>query len=176
MKRPFNIKKRWVHFCIHSNQYAIVVSISKQKLYLIKGKRIIKRYPVSTSKYGIGNKQGSYKTPLGLHRIVGKIGKNARIGEVFKSRRRTKKIAKFNRERVKQDLITTRILRLKGLEKGINKGEDIDSYKRCIYIHGTPQENLIGKPASHGCVRMKNRDIIELFNLLKRGTLVYIHK
>jgi hypothetical protein len=174
MKRNADIKKRWVHFGMHSNRDAILVSISKQKLYLIKDKKTIKTYPVSTSKYGIGNKDMSYKTPLGLHRIVSKIGKNAKFCDVFKSRRRIKKIAKLNIRDIDQDLITTRILRLQGLERGINHGKGIDTYERCIYIHGTPQENLIGKPASHGCIRMKNRDIIELFNLVKIKTPVLI--
>lgn len=72
------------------------------------------------------------------------------------------------------DLITTRILRLRGLEKGINKGEGVDSHKRYIYIHGTPQEWLIGKPASHGCIRMLNKDVIRLFNIVPSGTVVSI--
>ena len=74
------------------------------------------------------------------------------------------------------DLITTRILRLEGLEPGINKGKGIDSFKRCIYIHGTPEEWLIGRPASHGCIRMKNGDVIGLFDLVKRDTLVKIER
>jgi hypothetical protein len=111
-----------------------------------------------------------------VHRIVSKLGRNAKIGEIFKSRRRTKKIAKFNRKRIKKDLITTRILKLEGLEKGVNRGKGIDSYKRDIYIHGTAEEHLVGKPASHGCIRMKNKDTIELFNLIPRGTLVNIKK
>lgn len=74
----------------------------------------------------------------------------------------------------KEDLVTTRIMWLKGLEAGINKGKGIDSYNRRIYIHGTPEEGLIGRPASYGCIRMKNKDVIELFNLLKEGTLVEI--
>lgn len=173
MKRMFNIRKLREQFGLEADKYAIVVSISKQSLHLIKGKKIIRRYPVSTSKYGLGNKDGSNKTPLGMHCISNKIGKNAEIGSIFKSCRNTRKIAKIGADSDK-DLITTRILRLRGLEKGINKGKGIDSYKRCIYIHGTAEEHLIGKPASHGCIRMKNRDVIELFDLVTRGTLVKI--
>lgn len=150
----------------------IKVKISEQKLYLISDGKLIKDYPVSTSKYGIGNKVSSNKTPLGLHRIVSKIGKNAHLGTIFKRRRTTGKIARVNKG--SGDLITTRILRLEGLQRGINKGKDIDSFRRCIYIHGTPEEKLIGKPVSHGCIRMKNIDIIKLFSLVKRGTLVEI--
>jgi hypothetical protein len=155
--------------------YRIIVSVSKQKLTLYKGARIIKQYPVSTSKYGIGNKDGSFKTPLGKHVICSKIGRHARLGAIFRNRRNIKKIAKIGEDREK-DLIITRILRLLGLEKGKNKGKGIDTYKRCIYIHGTAEEHLIGKQASHGCIRMKNRDIAELFDLVPRGTRVDISK
>jgi len=155
----------------------VVIQISRQRLSLFKNNRFIKSYPVSTSKYGIGNQFGSNKTPLGLHRIISKIGRNAPSGAIFKKRRNTSKIFKVYKKKEKAvDLITTRILRLEGLEPGINKGEGIDSFKRCIYIHGTPDEGLIGKPASHGCIRMKNRDIVGLFDLVKRDTLVKIER
>ncbi len=169
----FRLKKLRARFGLEPDKYAVVVSISKQRLYVIKGKKVIKQYPVSTSKYGIGNKDGSYKTPLGKHVICSKIGRHARFGTIFQNRRNTKRIAKIGDDR-NQDLITTRILRLQGLEKGKNKGKRIDTYERCIYIHGTAEEHLIGKPASHGCIRMKNRDIAELFNEVPRGTLVDI--
>lgn len=152
---------------------SITVRISQQKLYFLSGGKPIKTYLISTSKYGVGNKDGSNKTPLGLHHIAGKFGRNARLGTIFKRRRDTGKIAKRGTD---GDLITTRILRLEGLQKGINKGEGIDSFQRCIYIHGTPEEHLIGKPASHGCIRMKNSDIINLFGLIKRGVTVRIVK
>lgn len=152
----------------------IKVKISEQKLYLASGNKLIKDYSISTSKYGIGNKIGSNKTPLGLHRIASKIGRKARFGAIFKRRRNTGKIARINKGT--GDFITTRILRLKGLQRGINKGKDIDSFRRCIYIHGTPEEKLIGKPASHGCIRMNNSDIIKLCSLVKRGMLVEIRK
>ena len=142
-------------------------------LYVNAGDKIKKSYEVSTSKYGVGNKMGSNKTPLGLHRIAGKFGRNARLGAIFKKRRLTGKLVKLG---AGGDLITTRILRLEGLDKGINKGKGIDSFQRCIYIHGTPEEKLIGKPVSHGCIRMRNRDIVELFSLVKRNTLVEIIK
>ncbi|MBU0503678.1 MAG: L,D-transpeptidase [Candidatus Omnitrophota bacterium] len=151
----------------------IIVRISQQKLYLFSRGQVIKTYPISTSKYGIGNKSGSNKTPIGLHQIVSKIGRDASLGSIFKRRRNTGKRASL---RGGGDLITTRILRLAGFEKGINKGKGIDSFARCIYIHGTPGEDLIGTPASHGCIRMKNRDIIELFDLVKNGIIVKIAK
>ncbi len=163
-------------FGLKACDQAIVISISQQRLYLIKGEKIIKSYLVSTSKHGVGNREGSYKTPLGMHSIVSKIGGTARCGEVLKSRRRTGRIAKAKGKDVEKDVITTRILRLRGLEPGTNIGKGVDSFKRYIYIHGTPAEYLIGKPASNGCIRMRNRDIIELFRLVKRGTVVGINK
>ncbi|MDD4202203.1 MAG: L,D-transpeptidase [Candidatus Omnitrophica bacterium] len=152
----------------------VTVNISKQKLLLYSDKKRIKEYKVSTSKVGIGNKYGTNKTPLGKHIISNKIGRVAKCGAIFKKRRNTGRIAKINKDT--GDLITSRILRLKGLEKGVNKGKNIDTFKRCVYIHGTPEERLIGKPASHGCIRMKNRDIIDLFKRVKKGVMVNIKK
>jgi len=143
-------------------------------LFLKDKDSVLSSYPISTSKYGIGNNSGSNKTPLGRHRIVSKLGRNAPLGAIFKRRRNIGKIAKTCKNGT--DLITTRILRLEGLEKGLNRGKGVDSFQRCIYIHGTPEENIIGKPASHGCIRMKNRDIIKLFDSVKRNTLVAINK
>jgi len=156
----------------------IEVSISKQVLYLhcyYDDRQESKTYPVSTSKYGIGNEAGSNKTPLGMHRIEEKFGDGAPKGMVFKGRVSTGKITEMNVQGV-GDLITTRILWLKGLEPGINSGPGIDSYRRYIYIHGTVAENQIGQPASHGCVRMYNDDVIELFDLVAKGTTVLIEK
>lgn len=156
----------------------IIVKISQQKLYLFEKERILKVYPVSSSRFGIGNESGSYKTPLGLHKISNKIGRNASMGTIFLKRRNTGKVAIIRKREVNhpQDLITTRILRLEGLEIGVNRGAGIDSFQRCIYIHGTQNEGLIGKPVSHGCIRMKNKDVAELFSLVKRNTLVNIKK
>ncbi len=158
----------------------IVVDISEQKLFLYQGEQaiednLIKSYSISTSKYGIGNQAGSNKTPLGLHQIQEKIGENAPLGMIFKARQNTGQIAKMNQEGA-GDLVTTRIMWLKGLEPGKNAGLGIDSYQRYIYIHGTPEENKIGKPASHGCVRMYNADVIDLFNWVNEGTVVDIRK
>lgn len=150
----------------------IQISIAKQKLFLFQKNALTKAYPISTSKYGVGNKVGSNKTPLGKHQIIGKFGRNARIGEIFKRRKRIGIMARSLQGQA--DLITTRILRLDGLEKGLNKGRGIDSFHRYIYIHGTPEENRIGKPASHGCIRMKNKDVAELFRMVKRGDSVII--
>ena len=154
----------------------LFVSIENQKMYRIQSKNIIETYDISTSKYGIGNQMGSNKTPTGLHKINSKYGHktpvNGRmIGRVFYGQ-----IAKIFSDTTtsKTDDITSRILWLEGLENGINKGDNIDSYKRYIYIHGTSEEGRIGMPSSHGCVRMKNKDVIDLFNEVAIGTFVLI--
>lgn len=173
-----SLKKLQVQFGLKPGQFVILVSVSKQKLYLIKGEKLVKVYVISTSKYGIGNEEGSNKTPLGTHRICEKIGKNAKIGTIFKTGINTRRIAKIYTDStdLEEDLITTRIMWLEGLEAGINKGKGIDSYKRHIYIHGTSEEGLIGQPASHGCIRMRNKDVIEIFDLVSKGTLVEIQE
>ena len=163
----------------------IIVDIFTQKLFLYQSCKLLANrlvennsigsYPISTSKYGIGNQAHSNKTPLGLHRIEEKIGANAPLGTIFKARQNTGKIAEINQADA-GDLVTTRIMWLKGLEPNKNQGAGIDSYQRYIYIHGTVEENKIGQPASHGCIRMNNRDVIKLFDQVKQGTLVDIRE
>ncbi len=154
----------------------IIISISEQKLFLIKNSKPTINYPISSAKAGTGNLVESFKTPLGVHQIAEKIGDGAKSGSIFKARINTLKIAKIlttnNRSNV--DNITSRILRLRGLEDGINKGENIDSYERYIYIHGTDEEGLLGTSVSHGCIRMANQAVIDLFEHVKTGTLVTI--
>ena len=152
----------------------IKISLAKQELYFFQNNEKIFIFPVSTSKYGVGNKEGSFKTPLGIHRISEKIGDGAEICTIFENKKKTDKIAVINNTNNSKDLITTRIIILEGLEPGINKGKGIDSKVRNIWIHGTQEEKSIGKPASHGCIRMKNNDIIELFDLVDIDTLVKI--
>lgn len=161
-----------------ANEFIITINTSRQELFVFEGREIIRIYPVSTSRYGVGNQRNSDKTPLGTHFIVAKIGKEAKIGTIFEHRKNTGQIAEIYTDttHIKEDLITTRILWLKGIVLGLNEGGEVDSYARCIYIHGTPEEGLIGTPASKGCIRMKNRDIFELFNLVPEGTLVGIHE
>lgn len=156
----------------------LVVYPAVQKMYLMKGKEILKNWTISSSKYGIGCKKGSNKTPYGIHKIKNKIGKGAPLGTIFKSRINTGKKAIIYKDSVdtKEDYVTTRIMWLEGMEKGINKGADVDSYKRYIYIHGTPEEGLLGIPSSHGCIRMRNDEIIHLFDTVDLGTIVYIIK
>ncbi len=139
---------------------------------------MLEAYPVSTSKYGIGNESGSNKTPVGFHRIEDKLGDNEPSGMQFRWKKPTGKVLEIYTDStdVEDDWVTTRIMHLKGLEEGINTGNNIDSYERHIYIHGTQEEGLVGSPASHGCIRMKNQDVIELYNLVNEGDIVYILK
>lgn len=157
-------------------QIYAVVAIAAQRLYLMQDGRLLKAYPVSTSAFGPGALEGSNQTPLGLHQVKEKFGDNEPQGMVFKARKPTGRVAEIISEPkdIPQDDVTTRILWLDGMEPGVNQGGKVDSYKRYIYIHGTPEEGLIGRPASHGCVRMLNADVVDVFARLPEGTLVYI--
>ena len=150
----------------------LLVDLQNQRLSVINNSSIARSYLVSTSKFGIGNKENSLMTPRGLHRIKEKYGHNAPIGRVFRDRIDTKEDWPIGMPG--DNLILTRILRLEGLEPGINKGQGIDTFDRYIYIHGTNNESAIGTHASHGCVCMKNTDIVELFDMVSEGTLVFI--
>ncbi|HYA87415.1 MAG TPA: L,D-transpeptidase family protein [Nitrospirota bacterium] len=159
-------------FLNDSNEPFLVVSIEMQTLFVCNNDTIVERYEISTSRFGNGNRENSLKTPLGVHRIRGKFGAGAPAGRIFIDREDTGD--DWDHGLNGDNLILTRILRLEGLEEGINKGAGVDSYERYIYIHGTGREDLIGTPLSHGCVCMRNLDIIRLFETVKEGTVVYI--
>lgn len=144
----------------------IRVSISSQRLDLIDGENVVRSFPVSTSAFGIGTEPGSFKTPPGRFCIAEKIGENAPTGMIFKSRVPTGEIGGENDP---ADLVQTRILWLHGLE-----AHNANTRDRYIYIHGTNHESAIGSPASHGCVRMRNADVAELYDLVGAGTEVVI--
>ena len=154
----------------------IEVDISEQRLYLIENSLIKASYPISTSKYGEGSIENSFKTPLGEHSIKEMIGEEAEINTIFTSRINTKRSATIidQFKDTDNDYVTSRIMWLDGEEDGLNKGGNVDSFRRYIYIHGTHEEGLIGTKASHGCIRMFNYDVIELFNLVNIGTKVLI--
>ena len=154
----------------------IEVDISEQRLYLIENSLIKASYPISTSKYGEGSIENSFKTPLGKHSIKEMIGEEAEINTIFTSRINTKRSATIidQFEDTDNDYVTSRIMWLDGEEDGLNKGGNVDSFRRYIYIHGTHEEGLIGTKASHGCIRMFNYDVIELFKLVNIGTKVLI--
>jgi len=145
------------------------ISVPDQRLYLFQGDQVVSSYRVSTSQFGLGDARGSYTTPLGLLEVSAKIGQGAQPGTVFKGCRKTGEVCKVNARG--RDPIVTRILRLRGLEK-----HNSSASSRGIYIHGTPEERKIGRRASYGCVRMKSRDVIELFDAISVGTKVEITK
>ena len=149
-----------------SAQATIHISVRAQELTLKRGRKKLATYPISTSRFGLGSEEGSMKTPTGRFRIEEKIGDGMPLGTVFKSRRPVKTTKKLLRE---EDLIMTRILWLNGRD-----ARNANTHDRFIYIHGTNHEEKIGEPASHGCIRMRNADLLELFELVKQGTPVVI--
>jgi lipoprotein-anchoring transpeptidase ErfK/SrfK len=155
----------------------LVVRTDEQRLYVWEAGRVTDVFPVSTAARGVGNREGSLQTPPGLHRVAQRIGDAAPAGTVFRGRVATGEIAPILTDAAAvspTDRITSRILWLEGLEPGINRGGDVDSLSRYIYIHGTDEEGRIGTPASHGCIRMRNQDVISLFARVPLHTLVVI--
>jgi L,D-transpeptidase-like protein len=154
----------------------VYVSVKKQMLYHIKNNEVVAEYPVSTAKNGVGNTKGSEKTPSGLHSISEKYGDNIPLGGILASRTYNGNIASIEEKPIStgSDDVTTRILWLNGEEPGLNSGGHTDSKERLIYIHGTPEEGLIGTPSSHGCIRMKNADVVELYKNISVGIYVII--
>jgi len=152
------------------------VSLAAQALTLARGNHVEKTYAVSTSKHGAGEFNGSFKTPRGRHVVRAKIGAGAPLNAVFRGRRLTGEIyspelAKANPGR---DWILTRILWLSGTEIGRNRLGPVDTMRRYIYIHGTPDTEPLGVPGSIGCIRMANADLVELFDIVPVGAVVNI--
>ncbi len=159
----------------HLEPLRIEINLNQQMLYLLDASnKIVNQYLVSTAANGFGEQKGSYKTPRGKHYVRAKIGENAPRGAVFVARRMTGEIC--TREawdaNPTRDWILTRILWLCGTEKGKNRGGDVDTFRRYIYIHGTPDHIELGKPGSRGCIRMNNDDLIQLFKSIKTGCTV----
>lgn len=155
------------------DQADVLINLKDQTLSLPK---LNKFYVVSTGKNGIGEQENSGKTPRGWHRIAEKFGANEPKNAVFKARQWTGEVydAELAAKYAERDWILSRILWLSGLEAGFNQGEGCDTYQRYIYIHGTPDTEPMGIPMSHGCIRMRNDDVVELFNLLPIDAKVYI--
>src|SRR6476469_1928802 len=145
----------------------VIVSVRDQKLMLLDTGGNAAVYPVSTSKFGLGDHWGSMATPLGTLQVAQKIGDHAPVGAVFHNRRYTGEILQPNAPG--RDPVITRIIWLRGLE-----AQNAHAFGRCIYIHGTPEERYIGRPASYGCIRMKSRDVTALYNSLPVGALIQI--
>ena len=145
----------------------LVISVRDQKLMVLQNGGKVATYPVSTSMFGLGDYWGRMTTPLGYFAVAQKIGDHAPIGAVFHSRRFTGEILTPNAPG--RDPVITRIIWLRGLE-----AQNAHAFQRCIYIHGTPQEKTIGRPASFGCIRMKSSDITTLYDQLSLGAIVQI--
>lgn len=155
----------------------IEISISDQQLKVIDDHgKTLAGYAVSTALKGAGEEKNSYCTPRGKHIVRAKIGEDAPINSVFRGRRQTGEIwtPELASQQPGRDWILTRILWLSGCEPGFNRLGNVDTMQRYIYIHGTPDNEPMGKPGSHGCVRMRNQDVIELFDLVPVGTSVII--
>ncbi|MCX6974919.1 MAG: L,D-transpeptidase [Verrucomicrobia bacterium] len=148
-------------------QQKILISAADQKMAIYRDGVPIRTFRVSTSKFGLGDRPGSYATPLGLLRVKKKIGDNVKEGTVFKGREPTREVLSVDAPG--RDPIVTRILWLEGLEDA-NK----NAFKRYIYIHGTPEERNIGRPVSYGCIRMRSHDIVELFDDTELNTRIFI--
>ncbi len=151
----------------NESQSRVIISVRDQKLMLMENGARLATYPVSTSKFGVGDNWGRMTTPLGFLQVVEKIGDHAPVGAVFRNRRFTGEIIKPNAPG--RDPVITRIMWLRGLQ-----ASNAHAFRRCIYIHGTPEEKLIGRPASYGCIRMRSQDITALYAQVPIGTLVEI--
>ena len=149
------------------SDHRILVSVADQRLALYHKERLLGRYPISTSRFGLGDRPGSRATPLGRMEVAKMIGDGAPLGAVFRSRRRTGEV--LRPDAPGRDPIVTRIIWLKGLEP-----QNRHAFARCIYIHGTPEERNVGHPASFGCVRMRSLDVLTVFNAIGVGATVDI--
>jgi len=150
-------------------QVNMIISTADQRMAVFHGSTLVAQYPVSTSKYGLGDRTQSYETPLGIFSVVSRIGEGAPLGAVFKSRHMTGEVISPNAPG--RDAIVTRILQLRGLTGG-----GANALDRGIYIHGTPAESQLGHPASYGCIRMRSRDIVRVFDETSVGTKIAIIK
>lgn len=145
----------------------VAITLRDQKLTYFQNGKPVMEYPISSSKFGISTKNGSHCTPLGVHAVSAKVGAGQPVGMVFKGGRPTGEIVDVDCK--DRDPIVTRVVKLSGLEK-----RNRNSLKRGIFLHGTPEERYIGTPASYGCIRMKNEDIVQLYPYLNKGTTVVI--
>jgi hypothetical protein len=172
------VEKQCLNLGIPRTQFLVLVNVGTQRLHLLNFQARVASYPVSTAKNGVGQIENTGKTPLGLHKIVSKIGEGAEPYAVFKFRTLTGATATLNSG---DDQIVARILWLQGLEPGFNLGKNengqvVDSHDRYIYIHGTNEIKQIGTVASAGCIRMMPEDVIALFLKTDLGTMVHIYQ
>ena len=153
--------------CATDNRHRMILSVADQKMIVLRDGKPLSSYSVSTSKFGIGYRPGSYATPLGVLRIKEKIGHGLPAGAVFKSRKPTGEVLPVDAPG--RDPIVTRILWLEGLDE-----RNRNAYRRYIYIHGTPEERNVGRPVSYGCIRMRSQDVIELFETVGLNSKILI--
>ena len=161
------------------NNLQLVISVQNQQLDVVdEQQNIIFQTQVATAKNGVGQIQGSECTPLGSHRIRAKIGTACEVNTVFVGRRPTGEIysAELDAQYPNRDWILTRILWLCGNELGLNRGGEVDTMRRYVYIHGAPDSHPMGVPSSHGCIKMRNTDILSLYDLVDIGTAVTIQR
>lgn len=154
------------------------ISVSRQELQVLRDQHELARFRVATAKNGVGERNGSEQTPRGWHKIRARIGNGKPINTVFVARRPTGEIYSpaLREQYPDRDWILTRILWLSGLEPGVNRLGAVDTMRRYIYIHGCPDEDEMGIPSSHGCIKMHNPDILRLFDMLPLGTRVLIEE
>jgi lipoprotein-anchoring transpeptidase ErfK/SrfK len=152
----------------------LYVSVRSQRMYHVQGRRMLAEYTISTAAKGLGGEQDSYRTPTGLHYVRERHGGGLPAWSILQDRQPSGEIADSTATATR-DVITSRILWLSGMESGLNEGGQVDSYARWIYIHGTADEASLGTPSSHGCIRMRNRDVIGLYDRIPIGALVVIY-
>ncbi len=169
------VNKTCAQLGIKPGERVLSVRISTATLQFFRKGALVKSYAVSTSARPPSNIKGSLGTPRGLHEIAERIGAGQPPGMVFKSRMPTgRHFSEFPESEASRQLITTRILWLRGLEPGVNRGGEVDTYDRYIYIHGTNHEDRVGEPMSAGCIEMRNIDVLELYDEVRVGDLVWI--
>jgi lipoprotein-anchoring transpeptidase ErfK/SrfK len=177
---PENLPSHLETMGVDPSPKMIVVDSKTQTLTLINNNQIEKKYTISTGKKGLGQRANTFRTPQGLHRINEKIGDKVPKNGIFHKRHFVGVWQKLPRSKHKKDFITTRIMRLEGLQPGLNKGKDwlgrtVDTETRAVYIHGTTMDWKLGSPSTKGCVHMSPDDVIKLFNEVPVGTLVWIN-
>ena len=161
---------------MNNTPLSIYINTAKQQLQLLQGEQVLQQYAVSTARKGLGEQYGSECTPRGWHIIRAKIGAGQAVNTVFVGRRPTgeRYSPQLGAENLQRDWILTRILWLSGTEPGRNRMGNVDTMRRYIYIHGCPDEDEMGKPGSHGCIKMHNQAIMTLFDSVSHGTRVFI--
>lgn len=163
---------RYPHHAVDGD--LLYISVHRQTLFHVRNGALLTEYPIATATNGLGAEQDSYRTPTGLHRITEKVGDGVPPLGILKDRTFTGELADPDFAGVDKDWITSRILWLSGLEPGTNQGGAVDSHDRYIYIHGTANERSVGTPSSKGCIRMRNADVIALYDQVPVNALVVV--